>query len=807
MTASDSDKPKIRLTELPAHIKDIPAVFSARSIQLAAIMRSLESLSVEANIVILAFPEKSEFHKRKVVEDRRTIEETFGEWLGQPIKVFGEWENRPVEAVVAASDQVLQDHEIRQSARKLAQLQAQIHQTTDDLKTLAPQLDQKRAVLAQLEIQTRKKERELVRLNGELETIRVETAKAEVKTSQIQAGLQRLLDTSAERTEHNTELEKAIRQHTEVVLELQKRHEHLLQENERAMQQRAELQARLEELQDRIEVSTRRLNEVTSKWASQEAEFQHTQQGIETAKAVLRTLQQKTCRPLWEAALRANLDAATIPLHTDWVLSALESEAPDVTCAFELEIAARTHKTTIPQGCDVSHGISRLFAGVIQARRAEQTGHFDLALDHLCAGWEAILGPETQKPPVTEGTSVPEVQEQQISISEVDATIDAQARFDTIPVSPAVRNTTLYVSGAWSTLTLTYRDTTILIDPGGDDYTLPVDPPDMVIITHAHYDHTRHLPALHDRFPDLPIIMTPETSELLRLSLAGWKSIHWKGRKLPFNTPLYAGDWKIVFRPAGHLLGAAMVELANDISILVTGDFCLRPVGGLSGPETALFQQRYDLLLMEAVHAHDTTFPTQSLQRNRQDRLIQQLNNAIDEGHSRILILAAALGDAQEVYQALWEHQHATASTKLREYRIYLKGLAHEVAQSYFQAKIWSAQPLGEPQDFPAQSIIISREADAHLLRRQIEQTQRGVVFEPYKSAQSAVSTDRNRRYEVDLHASLEELLYVSHHIQYGFLGLYHKATSGSPLERNLHSIGTRYVNVSAADQLELELR
>lgn len=795
----NAELPQITLKELPARVKDIPRVFDAFDKQLGAIMRAVQTLDVDRNVIILTIPDGYDYHKQKIQENRKIIEKVLGKWVGQPVSVYGIWEQlaSPTQPLLKSNTVPGQASSAQTTnlTNELARLQAKVNQKEAELSTfetnIARAAQERADIEALLEQITRKK----LALFAEIESLHKQK-------EELENHLQ-LRKTILSQIDFQIQNNQAQKIHLEAqITQLQNQSSILQVENQEATQKQAELQSYLIELQHEldgfIELQEQKLADVQNQLAPLEAELRDRQQHIDRANVVLHAIQLQIGQPLWQAALRANLDTGELPAHLDWVLNSLEKTAPEATHAFRLEIAARTTKTVVPKG-KATTGEARLFTSVIQARRAAQAGKTTAALEHLCAGWEAML-PD----------NAPLVAQEPAAPSPVEIT--APAPQDGLPTSPLPtqtlpRHTEVLVSGAWSTLILQLNNTVIVIDPGGENYVLPDVPPDMIIVTHAHYDHVQHLPALHQKFPEVPIVMTPETNHLMALTFEAWKSAQGKVQPLPFGKSLpCANNTQITLHPAGHLLGAAMVEIMSDMHILVTGDFSWRNVGGLDRASPAVFQQAYDFVFMEAVHAFDDTFPTSDLRYDRQTRLVDRLNDAITSGYTRILIFAAALGDAQEVYHALQEARQIP-DTPLRQYAVYLKGLARTVAQCYVQAGVWSAALPEEPADFPTHSIVICRKEDARDWQRQLEQTQYGVIFEPYKSAESSVSTEQNRRYQVDLHAGLKELEMVGKHIQCNILGLYHQQTTGSPLEKTLRAAGRQFVNVASADLIRLEFK
>lgn len=542
----------------------------------------------------------------------------------------------------------------------------------------------------------------------------------------------------------------------------------------------AELDTQLQDRRSRIVSTEQRLGELQTEQRQYEEQLADLGRQIEDAGTNLARLLAQDRGLLWQAVLRTDLDAGELTPYANSILDRLGRADPAKAAAFRLEIAARTGRAELPPH-DVKElsGLPHLFADVIQARAVGRDGDLTAAVQTLCDSWEAVLPTEPESDQAPSPPSEPQVK----------------------AVHPPV-----YVSGQYSTLTLEVNGVQVLVDPG-PDYVIPDDHPDLVVVTHAHNDHVDQLLPLCERFPDLPVVMTPETSELLGLSLNRWAMIQERQvHCLPVGETRRIEGVKVLLHPAGHLLGAAMVDLNLEVArILVTGDFSLRPVGGLS--PVKLPPSSYDLVLMEAVHASENEFPFPKPQDNRWLYLIQRVLRAIKEGYTRVLIIAAALGDAQEVYDALLQAQKDPRASTLADYAICLKGKAHRVARLYAQAGMWERSVPDECPDRPAQrTIVIASGGAANPLRQQFSTLQHALVFEPYKSAASSLSTERDRRYQVDLHASLAELIHLGQRVQCGVIGLYHAYTGNSILEQKLRSAGKRVINVATADRMYIGL-
>lgn len=212
---------------------------------------------------------------------------------------------------------------------------------------------------------------------------------------------------------------------------------------------------------------------------------------------------------------------------------------------------------------------------------------------------------------------------------------------------------------------------------------------DLVILSHAHIDHSGLLPLLVARGFDGKIICTPGTAELLPVLLKDsvhlyLKDLEWQNRKAaragkklqepvlrlqdaeraaqlcqPVNykkriVPL--PGLELEFADAGHILGSAIVQL------WLKGNQGMRKLvfsGDLGNPSTVLMYDpaeigQADIVLMESTYGN----------RDHQDldssleEFVQALAQAYKDG-GNVFIPAFALGRTQEIlyYLALLHHQ------------------------------------------------------------------------------------------------------------------------------------------------------
>ena len=210
---------------------------------------------------------------------------------------------------------------------------------------------------------------------------------------------------------------------------------------------------------------------------------------------------------------------------------------------------------------------------------------------------------------------------------------------------------------------------------------LPVDPKsiDMVVITHAHIDHTGYLPLLVKngfRGPiysteatfDLCSILLPDSGHIqeedarrankygyskhkpalplyteqdAEIALNQFKIIHYEE---PF---LLNSQDKIIWHRAGHILGSSFIQFEiNGIKTLFTGDMG-RLNDSIMKPPTNIYE--LDYLIIESTYgnrAHDKTHP--------KEMLANIINETAKRGGS-VLVPAFAVGRAQSLLSYLYE--------------------------------------------------------------------------------------------------------------------------------------------------------
>lgn len=334
----------------------------------------------------------------------------------------------------------------------------------------------------------------------------------------------------------------------------------------------------------------------------------------------------------------------------------------------------------------------------------------------------------------------------------------------------------------------------VVVDPG-PGCTI-ADGADLIVVTHAHQDHVGCLCESAAASPHARIALTPETRELLLLSPesdAVRRLIDERGSVMDANgEPMRMNDIDLRLHPAGHLLGAAMADIAFDRAqgahLLVTGDFALRPLAELPGAVWPLAE--YDTVVMECTHAWDAAAPTADPVTDHRS-IAAACESAAASGARTIVVDADSLGKAQEAYVAVAEAQMRGA---LPNWRLEWSGKAGQVAELYRRAphdrySVWGpALRQTQGLDFIADRRIVFAGA---LRPQQIDALQQAGVH--------VLRPD-----DLTLHASFRELFATAMALRCTRAVLYHgpvhSADSTPPLMRELQRAGRQVTTAERAD-------
>ena len=264
-----------------------------------------------------------------------------------------------------------------------------------------------------------------------------------------------------------------------------------------------------------------------------------------------------------------------------------------------------------------------------------------------------------------------------------------------------------------NSLYVQFGDLNVLIDSGlhpkqvGRNATPDIGPLrgkrlDLIIITHCHLDHIGSLPLVMREHPDTPVVLTQSSRMLIERMLHNSVSVMTR-QKEETNIPEYPlftheeidryasrltglpfghakkirglkDDLEFIFHPAGHVAGAAAVEIHHGgKQYFFTGDVLFENQRTLSG---AIFPAgHFDVLVMETTRGA-TDRPPEKARYREVARLIESVNETIQRGGS-FLIPVFALGRQQEILAILHD---ARKFGKLVDCPIYASGLGMDLA-------------------------------------------------------------------------------------------------------------------------------
>ncbi|MEO5970195.1 MAG: MBL fold metallo-hydrolase [Bdellovibrionia bacterium] len=264
---------------------------------------------------------------------------------------------------------------------------------------------------------------------------------------------------------------------------------------------------------------------------------------------------------------------------------------------------------------------------------------------------------------------------------------------------------------------------------------------DAVILTHAHLDHCGYLPLLVKQGFQGKIFSTSPTRDLSKIILLDSAKIQEEDAKeanqqgytkhspakplydtqdvnvaMKLFVPVKSDEWtplfptsRFRFKPSGHILGSALIELEFDgIKIVFSGD--LGRMNPLLYPSPAVIEQA-DYLLIESTYGdrlHDQASPLEQLAQITRDTVSRK-------GH--LLIPSFAVGRTQDL---LYLFSILKKEGKIPDVPIYLDTpMGINATEIFVDHPLWhklSSEELGELSRVA--TLVKSRALSSELLKR-----------------------------------------------------------------------------------------
>ncbi|MFH1520693.1 MAG: MBL fold metallo-hydrolase [Candidatus Micrarchaeota archaeon] len=208
--------------------------------------------------------------------------------------------------------------------------------------------------------------------------------------------------------------------------------------------------------------------------------------------------------------------------------------------------------------------------------------------------------------------------------------------------------------------------------------------PDLAILSHAHLDHSGCIPALY-RDNKVHWYSTPPTKEITEVLWLDSMKIMGDGlpyrlghlnkalkywNPLLYKKPIQTGQTRIELFDAGHISGAAMVDIEyNGKTFFYTGDFKCEETMMHKG---ASHIDSVDTLMIESTYAKKEHPPRKEVE----ERLMEEIYDTLESGGTALLP-SFALGRTQELIALIRNYD--------MNIPVYVDGMGKEITRIYMQ--------------------------------------------------------------------------------------------------------------------------
>ncbi|WP_246039346.1 MBL fold metallo-hydrolase [Dictyobacter alpinus] len=231
---------------------------------------------------------------------------------------------------------------------------------------------------------------------------------------------------------------------------------------------------------------------------------------------------------------------------------------------------------------------------------------------------------------------------------------------------------------------------------------LAATPPEALLITHAHIDHTGALPLIASIYPHIPIYVTESTRVLTEILLRdAVRIMKQEGLHPDGETPLYnkdqvdallsrmrpigfrqsftpiasAPEIRVHYLPAGHILGAGILYFDTpEGSLLHTGDISVTDQRSIQGLDLSSLPHA-DIMICEGTYGNRN-----HSNRRKEERTFAEAVQQTLMRNGRVLCPAFAVGRAQEIVLILKSYR---SSGLIPPVPIYLDGMVRSVCLAY----------------------------------------------------------------------------------------------------------------------------